>query len=496
MTTTITATGTDLHVIISDDRMRAWLIIGPPTGRLCKPSRDAVLAALEAAGMAVTDDVESRIRAYLGLFDGGDAKTAEIPQHFLIAVAQPVRQPRAATIDFLGASAGEPGGGSDIESQPSAHVVIVEEGATVGKWIPATPGQPGADVNGAAIEPASDMGMIRIGDGLRQTADGTVIAQRCGRVVLVDETWTVSEAVTLAGDDITGETTRVASHARIVGNLGCGRAVHAGGGVRVDGAIEGGLVVAADDIVVTGGVFGRGEHGGIHADGNVAIRFCDGASVVARGDVDIQNEAINSGIRANGRLRVRTGSIVGGCVHATRGGDVAALGNDVGIPTLVSIGVHPDLLLEARRLDEDVRRLERCAEEMSGRVQPLVANLKRLTPQQKERLATLLQEARGIAVDLEQARRALSDAQAGIATTGPTRLFVRDVLHSGLRFRVGMREACVRKDFRGPLTLESRIVRGVTELVISFENGRSQVLASAESLPDAAWRAIGEQRRS
>lgn len=476
--------------------MRAWIGAGSSVSRPRKLSRDEILAALGAAGIAITSEVESRILSYLELFAGGDARGAEIPPRYLIAVGQPPCPPRAATIEFCGADFEAPGGVDEQGDLPtSAHVVMVEEGAVVGRWIPAAPGKPGVDVYGGVISPASVVQEGCIGDGLKRTAEGIVIAERSGRVVRINDTWTVATAVTLNGEDVVGEICP-ASHVRIVGNLGSGAAIRTVGGVRVEGAVEGGRIIAADDIVVTGGVFSRGGRDGIRTEMNLMVRFCDGAVVTARGDVEIQNESINSRIHADGRVVVRAGGVVGGCLHATRGGDMAALGNEAGIPTLVSIGVHPNLLLEARRLNEEVRQIEKRGALVNARVQPLVANLKRLTSTQKEQLTALLQEARQIAASLEQAQRALSDAQTGIAAIEPACLRVRGILHAGVCFRVGMREACIRTDFRGPLTLESRVVRGMTELIISFESGRSQVLASAESPPDAAWQCFEEQWRS
>lgn len=482
-------------VLVADDRACAWICLPPFVDKSFRPTRDEVCAGLLEAGLAMTADVDSRVETYVALFSGrSSGGPRELPSRFLIARGTPPREPREATITFSESLVTFSVEGADTSQR--SGVVVVDAGANIGQWRSASAGEPGADVFGDSVPPATVARDIQLGDGLRREADGKIIAERAGRVVLMNNQWVVADAMVIAPENCVSRCVECETNCRVTGDLGGGATLKAAGGVLIDGAVEACDIEAGDDIAVRGGIFGRGEHGLVQTAGAVQCRFCDGAHIDARGDIDILNESVNSRLRAGGAITIRTGSVLGGWLHATCGGRIQSAGNETSHATHLSIGVPPDVLIEMRRLEEEIRRIGRSAEPINAKLQPLVANVKRLTPTQKEQMAGLLQEAKQISASMDDTKKRLAELQSLAASIRHARLHVQGVVHAGVRFRVGLREACMRTDHHGPLVLESRLVRGATELVMSFENGRSQVLSSAETPPDVTWPGLELKGRS
>ncbi|MBL8880996.1 MAG: DUF342 domain-containing protein [Phycisphaerales bacterium] len=476
---------------MADDRDRAWLCSAPFTEKFANVSRGDVVSVLQQSNIAVTADVDPRIEAYLEFFKRApDGRAKDVPQRFLIAVGRRPCEPREATIAF------DDGRAPGCSSGREIRFFIARAGERVGKWVSAFPGEPGEDVYGAPVNPKGTIREVCVGAGLRVDSDDCVVAVRSGRVMRVGDEWLVVDVVEHTPSSAAAQSLESEADCHVKGDLPEKAELRTKRGVRVEGAVEGGLVEAGENVVVCGGVLGRGEHGRIVAAGGVRCRFCDAAKIEAGGDIEIDNEAVNAELHAGGEFRILSGGVVGGAAHAACGGQIESAGNDAMIPTQISIGVPVELLLEARRLDEESRQIQQSLEPVQARVQPLAANLKRLTAAQKEQLSALLYDVKEINAQLEDARQKAAAIRYRISRIEHARLRVRGMLYAGVRFRVGLREAAIRKNFRGPLTLESRVVRGATELVISFDNGRSQVLASAEVQPDPLERGDRVKRRT
>lgn len=490
----MTAGGTisrcSLDVVIADDRGRAWLCAAPFSGKFSNITHEDIVSVLRQANIPVTADADARIDSYLKFFSRTPHEPArDVPQRYLIATGRLPREPREAEIRFDGANQGA------TEASGAIRFVVAKAGQTVGSWIDAIDGEAGVDVFGDPVPPKSALRDVRIGAGLRLGSDRRITAERDGCVLRVGDEWSVVDVAEFAPNHMVGLVVESPAHSRVTGDLPETAELRTPHSARIDGAVEGGSVSAGEHVVVCGGVLGRGDQGRIVAGGSVHCRFCDGATIEAGGDIEIDNEAVNANLRARGAIRVCSGGIVGGCAHANGGGEIETAGNDAMIPTQISIGVPAEMLIEARQLDDEARQIQHSLEPIQARSQPLVTNLKRLTAVQKEQLIGLLQETKQINGRLEESRQRAAAMHEAISGIGHARLHIRGMLHAGVRFRVGLREASVRTNFRGPLTLESRIVHGATELVISFESGRSQVLSSTEVLLESPLHGEHSKRR-
>jgi len=122
----------------------------------------------------------------------------------------------------------------------------------------------------------------------------------------------------------------------ISGSVGPNFAINAGGSVTIDGMVESGATIhAQEDIVVAKGIVGHQTR--VVALGSVEAQFVQGGSVVARGDVIIGSHLLNARVRAGGQV-VASQGIAAGEVRGTS----------------LSIGPDPDIVAQMRQLDEAI----------------------------------------------------------------------------------------------------------------------------------------------
>lgn len=140
------------------------------------------------------------------------------------------------------------------------------------------------------------------------------------------------------------------------GNITSGFSVRAEGDVLVQGVVESSACVYAGGNVTAKGVIG-GDKGRIEAKGEVRVRWCQDANIVAEKDVHVVDVALNSNISSLGYVYVneKKGAVVGGAVRAVKGMKVKMLGSRLEVPTLVVAGENfriMELVGELNRLQK------------------------------------------------------------------------------------------------------------------------------------------------
>jgi uncharacterized protein (DUF342 family) len=140
------------------------------------------------------------------------------------------------------------------------------------------------------------------------------------------------------------------------GNITSGFSVRAEGDVLVQGVIESSACVYSGGNVTAKGVVG-GDNGRIEAKGEVRVRWCQDANIVAEKDVHVVDAALNSNIISLGYVYVneKKGAVVGGSVRAVKGMNVKMIGSRLEVPTLVVAGENfriMELVGELNRLQK------------------------------------------------------------------------------------------------------------------------------------------------
>lgn len=261
---------------------------------------------------------------------------------------------------------------------------------------------------------------------------------------------------------------------RFVGSIRAGRVVEVGGHLTVDGDVAAARFTVGRSMSVTGVVRdGRA----CLASGDLRCGAIVGTIVVVRGDVRVQQEIRESRVTCAGQIDAPDAVIVGSEIAATGGVACRTLGDAQGTPTEVEAGVgRMQQLLEtsiAKQIDERRQR----EDVMRASIEPLLANLKALTPAQREKTTemlfqadTLAEETAKLVTALERRRlRTLEQARPRVAVTGR--------VHPGVIVRLDAMTWVAGATVDGPLSVTSRKTDGVTEIVrVDTADGAARVL--------------------
>jgi hypothetical protein len=486
-----------LNILISQDGLRAW-VHQPHAGRpgYCPPDAEAILRAVEAAEIAVDEPVRTRVEqlASLGAAHDRDAATAgppEIPEKFLVAEGTAPVEARNASFrwneEFAPRRA--PLTYQTTVNHCSLNLIRSFEAGVVIGWIkPAVDGVPGRDVFGKPLLPQRLHGTnIDIGPGLRLGADGRSVITECpGRVLDKGGKLRLEEVLEILGDvSLESGNVDVCVDVAVHGTIRSNFHVHTTKSLTVDKAIESANVSAAGDIVVRGGLCGgeirSASLGNILAGGRITARFCDEMTVRAAGDVCIDKEVLNSQIRTSARLISPRGTILGGSVWAREQIEVSVLGSDVGVKTRVAVGTHPDVLRRSRELEKEIRDRMRSVITIRERIQPLLANLERLGPQQREMAGERLARADQLELAAQSLKAEHDQLLEQARPLGVPQMHVHRTIHAGVRLAISGRETRIERGLPGPLTIELRKIDGATEVVaVNRQTGSVTVLPSTE----------------
>lgn len=483
------STGSDAKVIVSADHLKAWVRLRVPQTSESVP-RSLLLAAIEDARIAITPAVQTRLDELCQLLESESSPAGDLP----LAEASPPTEPVDAVFEWDPSL--RPGADSqnDQASRISHYdrniIVSASAGQTVGRIVPAVEGQPGVDVHGQTIPPSRKALQITLGSNVSPASDGQSVVAACdGRVMLEDHKLSIASVLQVPGDvdfgtgniDATGDVT-VAGSVKDLFHVRTSKDIEVG--QHVDGA----QLEAGGDIIIRGGVHGRGK-ANIRASGRVVARICDSATIEAGHLFSVQKECINCCVRA-GRIAAPAGTIIGGYVWARHGVEVLNLGSPACTRTFVAVGVPSSVMEEATQSMVLAKERLESAGLIREKIAPLLREMRRLSPQQRERATELMFEADQLeqeAKTLDQKREAMirqaaPEGDAGVQFTGR--------LYPGTTIIISGRSTTVDVEMCGPGRIVERKIDNLTTLVlVNMASGHTHPLATGRFSAEAEARA-------
>lgn len=457
-------TQSDLVLVgVADDKMSVTVKLRRPRDSV---TREDVLDALQARNVVVDDGVRERVDAFV---DVANQKTPP-KEAFVVATGRPAQGARNETLAWdarFDAVAAEWHQDVPPDFYARHAIVVVEKGATLGSIVPGAPSVDGADVEGSAIPAEGAPQPLRLHRSVGRSAEDPlrIIARGAGRVLdngcvlRVEETLQVPADVDFESGNIDA-TVHVYIHGKITDLF----EVKTTRSVTVGGAIEAARVTAGGDVVVRRGIVGR-KSGLVCAGGDIVAKHTSEANLFALGDVRIAKQLMNSHVCVCGTLRAATAAIIGGSVHARGIIDVQHLGSDANVPTRIVAGVHPESVREVALIDQRVTQTEALIAGIEQSVEPLLSAPETLDDTQRSRARDLIAkagEAAGRVDELKQRRAALldhiyADENASVCVSGQIR--------ANVKIRIGDRETLFNKDLKGPVVIEKRKIKNVTQVV-------------------------------
>lgn len=468
-----------LKVEIADDSLQVWIRLVDP-GDLHSLTFEEIVPALEEAKIAVNDAVRSRIEKLINLMGG----EGERPKRFLIAEGRHAVEGKDGEFlwhESFSTFVQDWQGDGPIDYYDFNSLQTVEKDQPIGTLVPAVAGTNGVDVFGKTLTaPGHPKKDVELDSSVKLSDDSTTVLANCaGKVVCQEGKLSICEEFEVKRD-VDFETGNIDSSVdvHVAGTIRDLFAVKSEKTIAVSGAIEAATVEAKGDVIVRGGIIQR-HKGSVSSGRDIVAKFCDGARLHATGCVMVAKELMNSQVYSMEKLLVAQGAVIGGKVYAREGVEVATLGSDACVPTEITVGTDPNVVREVDHLRKSLKPKRLMVERIRQSVQPLMANLKRLSASQKERATELLFKADAAETEIAEAQSEHTRMLERAGAMGIPYVLVSMVIHRGATIRIGRRKITFSKEVRGPVRIEKRKIKTAMEFVaIDQLSGSVTVLPS------------------
>jgi uncharacterized protein (DUF342 family) len=229
-----------------------------------------------------------------------------------------------------------------IDYKSSLNLLLVKKGELLAVIEDPKPGLPGLDVfnnpvpceNGlsASIIPGIGVDVSPNKTEFFANTDGCIMYNRPSLSVV--DTYVVKGDVDFSTGNINFNGIVI-----VCGNVPDGFEIKADGDIIVLKNVEAARLIAARDIVIKGGVQGKGK-GLISAGRDIFAEYTQNGRLEAQGNIEIGNFSINSYIATTNQLKLlqKRGVFIGGELYALKGIDVRSLGSEQGVKTYIEVG--------------------------------------------------------------------------------------------------------------------------------------------------------------
>ena len=466
-----TLVGDELNVIspiwISPDQLEAHFVHFPNAGEPRRPESEWLTQLLQGKG--VTHGIEETSLEKLCEFDIGPAEKTVVR----VACGTPAVPGVDAHLEYTFDAEKRGGtilGDGSVDLRERNAAVSVEAGQLLGEFVGATSGQAGMNLLGEELE-TSDGGdrTFTAGDNVREEREGDEVvkfySEIDGNVHIKGDAIQVNEVFVVSGDvnyDVGNIDVR--TDVQISGSVCSGFSVRAGGTVTVNGMIESGATVNSQaDVLVSQGIVGESTK--IVALGNVAAKFIQNSSVMAKGDIDVGSYIFCGHVRAGGRVVIqsgggdRGGSIVGGEVMASAGIEAKFIGSPSTDRTVVGIGAKPEDAATLSKLkkaidfcDTHIVRLMRTLGLTKMDSALLTKAIEDAPKARKEFLLEAVQKLKELADTKEKSRKSIDEIESRIEVElAGAQIKVSERVFSDVHVQMGDRRVTVSEDLSQPV---------------------------------------------
>lgn len=308
----------------------------------------------------------------------------------------------------------------------------VEEGQILARRSPPVPGLPGKTVRGEEVPTRLPRDVpLKAGRGTALAEDGMLLrAAMTGQptlhrgLVIVNPNLRVEGDVDYGTGDVSFD-----GNLEILGEVKRTFRVRATGNIYIHGAVDGAIIEAGGHLAVDGGI----RHGAnVSAAGNVRARYVEYSKVVCDGHLLVHDDLMFTHVECGGTVEVQ-GGLVGGEVHADTSIRVESLGSRLG--TITELILRPrakwaakmrEAEAEAEALRERIAEIENVTREAHTRYQGDTQGI----------LVKLHMAADQLRAELAATTGRLLVAKKRFESMGRPKVFVRSVIHPGVRIRL------------------------------------------------------------
>lgn len=465
-----------IHVAVSDDRLSAELII-PYNVDLSSVSVESVQPLLAEAKVEFNDQVRQRIEKLLSL-----ERTPGQSLRGVIAQGKPSKAGVDGRVEWTIDNEHDHQTERVNSYYERSAFIMVEKGQPLGKVYPPTPGEPGFDVTGAALNPTPGRAAnFRHDDSITQEDDGLLLAAVAGQLVHSERNARIQQVLTI-DDAVDFSTGNIDFQGSVVVRRGVKDrfVVKATENIEIQSMVEAATLECGGDLVLDGGFAGR-ELGAAQVGGNMRARYLDGVKAEVRGDLTIAREMINCDLTVHGNVVVTAGSIIGGRLVVTGKLAAANLGSGGSVMTNIVIGTVPRLepmLKELKELrDEYLRRIkaneqqQQLMEQMSKRDRELEVN--------RQRFAQLKMAHKALSAKRDRLQETRVTLEQKVESLRVVDVRVERVLHEGVFIHYGTHAYRISREQPGPVRL---LLDPDGVLIYKTQSGGGPILSIAEQM--------------
>lgn len=416
-----------LELAITDDKMKATMMVWEPEGDGADITEEALYKALQEKHITYGID-EEKIRDI--------AENKRYRQLFVIASGKPAKDGTSGKIkDFFPRQvqlkyATKQNGGIDFKNMNLIH--NVKEGDVVCQITRPTDPEDGMSIYGQPVRGRQGaMPAIPQGKNITYNEDGTQLVAACeGNLTFRSGRFHVEKVFEVAGNvDNSIGNINFSGSVFIQGDVFEGYEVRAKGNITVMGMVEGAALIAGGDIQLQKGM--RGMHCGVlEAGGDITAKFLEDCTIHAGSNIQAEY-IINSQVACENNLTLvgRRGAFIGGSCSVYNEMNVKAVGAASHITTSVTLGATPQLIAEAEKAAREIREVSEQMEENRKNTAWLTEKQNRgsLTPVQQQRLSALNLEASVNKLKQRQLQSKAAQLAKQIREVGRTRLQADEV---------------------------------------------------------------------
>jgi hypothetical protein len=305
-------------------------------------------------------------------------------------------------------------------------IQLVYTGDVLCEKTPATAGEPGTNIYGAAVsaKPGKDT-VMPAGKNTVVSEDKLLLLAACdGHADIVNRKIQVLNSFTVPGSvsNSTGNINFI-GHVQVDGNVLTGFKVEATGNITINGTVEGADIIAGGNVIIKEGVNGSGK-GIVKSGGYIKTKYIQAGNVQAVGDIEaafILHSEVHSGSAIS--LIGSKGTIVGGHATAMKTITTLAAGSrNSYVATLLEVGNDPIVLARSREIPKLLESNRKDAAALLRGINLLSEYKKagRITPDKLETLQrsittykTLTQEAAELESELEGIQETIAESGFG-----------------------------------------------------------------------------------
>ncbi len=458
---------TSMRLEVSDNDMKALLVVEPPGAGGCDLDEDIILNFLRnnrvVAGIkndVILDFVDHPVYKKPILVAEGqkeaNGRNAYMEYRFETNPNKVhLRENRTGNVDF-----------KDLQI-----IQNVVENQPVAVKIPAAEAIKGRTVRGEFIQAKDGVDIpLPLGRNVHAAEDGmTILSDINGQVMLVNGLVNVEPVFVVSGN-VCLKTGNIIFLGTVIvnGNVEDGFSVKAAGNIEVRGTVERAELEAEGDVIVAQGITGK-TTGRVKAGRSVWARFIENAIVDAGNMVVVSDGIINSQVDAYKRIvcRGKRARIVGGRLRASEEINAQIIGSSAsGTETVCEVGIDPKIKEALDQLFAEKTVKEKELETVQTEIQGLI-NIKaqrKSLPEDKEYMLNEFMDQRNTLVsELQKISKEMTtkqEEQNSLKARG--RVSVSNMIYSGAKIVIRDTVENIRNEYRSAtFILEDGFIRAV-----------------------------------